>query len=128
MLKSYFASGKYVVLDSGFCVLKVIVKLRRRGLFACSLIKKRRYWSTLVAGDAMQQYFEAKEVGDVDAVAGTLDGIPYNIWCMKEPDYVMHMMATGGALLADKNCKEVTRSWMENGVAKSEKILLSQAI
>ena len=31
------------------------------------------------------------------------------------------MMATGGALLADENCKEATRSWMENGVAKSKK-------
>lgn len=121
MLKSYFASGKYVVLDSGFCVLKGIVELRKRGLFACSLIKKRRYWPTLVAGDAMQQYFDGKEVGSVDAVAGTLDEVPYNIWCMKEPDYVMRMMATGGALLPDDNCKEATRNWMENGAAKSKK-------
>jgi hypothetical protein len=27
MLKSYFWSGKYVILDSGFCVLKGIVEL-----------------------------------------------------------------------------------------------------
>ncbi len=51
----------------------------------------------------MQQYFDGKEVGSIDAVAGTLDGIPYNIWCMKEPGYVMRMMAPGGALLADDN-------------------------
>jgi hypothetical protein len=69
----------------------------------------------------MQQYFHEHDVGDIDAVAGTLDGIPYNLWCMKEPDYVMRMMATGGALLADENCKEATRSWMEDGVEKSAK-------
>ena len=34
MLKSYFVSGKYVVLDLGFCVLKGIVELRKRGLCA----------------------------------------------------------------------------------------------
>ena len=39
MLKSYFATGKYIVLDSGFCILKGIDKLRKRGLFACALIK-----------------------------------------------------------------------------------------
>ena len=79
MLKSYFATGKYVVLDSGFCVLKGIVELRKRGLFSCALIKKRRYWPTLVPSDTMQQYFEEMDVGDTDAVSGTLDGIPYNL-------------------------------------------------
>jgi hypothetical protein len=42
MLKSYFHTGKYAVLDSGFCVLKGIIKLREMGLFACALIKKRQ--------------------------------------------------------------------------------------
>ena len=86
MLKSYFARGKYVVLDSGFCVLKGIGELRKSGLFACGLIKKQLYWPTLIAGDAIQQYFHEQDVGDMDAVAGTLDGIPYNLWCVKEPD------------------------------------------
>jgi hypothetical protein len=44
MLKSYVTMGKYVVHDSGFCVLKGLVELRKRGMFACTtLIKKRRY-------------------------------------------------------------------------------------
>ena len=38
MLKSYFGSGKYVILDYGFCVLKGLVELCRSGLFACALI------------------------------------------------------------------------------------------
>ena len=121
MLKSYFATGKYVVLDSGFCVLKGIVELRKRGLFACTLIKKRRYWPTLVPGDAMQQYCDEMEVGTTDAVSGTLDGVHYNLWCMKEPDYVMRMMATGGALLSDDTCKEASRIWTKGRVEKSAK-------
>ena len=35
MLETYFWTGKYVVLDSGFCVLKAIIKLRKKGVFAC---------------------------------------------------------------------------------------------
>ncbi len=41
MLKSYFHTAKYVVLDLGFCVLKGIIKLQEMGLFVCALIKKR---------------------------------------------------------------------------------------
>ncbi len=38
--KNYFGSAHYVVLDSGFCVLKALVELKRRGVFACALVKK----------------------------------------------------------------------------------------
>ena len=61
-----------MVLDSGFCVVKGIVELRKRSLFACLLIKikKQQYWPALVAGGAIQQYFNGWEVGDIDAAAG----------------------------------------------------------
>ena len=42
MLKSYFGTAKYIVLDSGFCVLKALVELKHRVIFACALIKKRK--------------------------------------------------------------------------------------
>ena len=29
LLSSYFATGRYVVLDSGFCVLQALIKLKR---------------------------------------------------------------------------------------------------
>ncbi|MBM4179814.1 MAG: hypothetical protein FJ211_10875, partial [Ignavibacteria bacterium] len=35
MLSSYFGTGRYIVLDSGFCVLKALVELKRNGLFGC---------------------------------------------------------------------------------------------
>ena len=54
----------------------------------------------------MAAYFESKEVGDVDAVAGEMDGVPYNIWGFKEPNYMMKLMVTGGALVFE-GCKEV---------------------
>ena len=109
MLKSIFHTGRYIILDSGFCVLKALIELKKRGVFAAALIKKRRYWPTRVPGDAMERYFLDKAVGEVDAIEGVSDGVPYTLWAMKEPDYVMRMMATGGPLTADDTCRETTR-------------------
>ena len=117
-LQSYFASGRYVILDSGFCVLKGIIELRKRGIFAGALVKKRRYWPTLVPGEAIKEHMnmDGVNVGDTAAIEGTLDEVKYNLWCMKEPDYTMTIMATGGRLLSDESCKSTVRRWLEDGV------------
>ena len=39
MLQSYFHTARYIILDSGFCVLKGIIELCKNGLFGCALIK-----------------------------------------------------------------------------------------
>ena len=116
MLSSYFSTGRYVVLDSGFCVLKALVELKKVGLFACAVIKKRRYWPAYVPGNAMIEAFAEAQVGDSMAISGTLDGQEYFLWGLKEPSYVMKMMATGGPLLANESCGEQKRKWMEGGV------------
>ncbi len=86
--------------------MKAILALKRvGGLYAGALIKKRRYWPTLVHDAAMDTWFQEKSVGDVDAIQGIDSGTPYFIWGMKEPDYVMRIMAVGGALVADNTCK-----------------------
>ena len=48
MCKSIVGTAKYVILDSGFCVVKGITKLYSKGVYVVSLIKKRCYWSKLV--------------------------------------------------------------------------------
>jgi hypothetical protein len=63
MLKSCFNSGRYVVLDSGFCVLKAIVALYEKGIYAGALIKKHRLWPSLVPGDAIDVRFTGKSLG-----------------------------------------------------------------
>ena len=42
MAKSYFATGMYVILDSGLYVLKGLIQLRKKFVFACDIIKKIR--------------------------------------------------------------------------------------
>ena len=44
------------MLDSGFCVLKGIAELKKKGVFAAALIKKRRYWPKFIDGDAIASW------------------------------------------------------------------------
>ena len=58
-------------------------------------------------------------VGETYAIQGTVDEVIYNLWGMKEPNYVMKMMATGGHLLADDTRKETVIIWKKNGERNS---------
>jgi hypothetical protein len=56
------------------------------------------------------------KVGDSLAITGKLDGEEYFFWALKEPSYIMKMMATGGPLIVNDSCKEQKRKWIEGGV------------
>ena len=43
-------------------------------------------------------FFLTKEVGTADTWSGELDGSKFHIHSMKEPDYVMSLMSSYGAL------------------------------
>ena len=121
MLQCYFATGRYVVLDSGFCVLKALIQLIKVVMFACAVIKKRRYWPAFVHGEEISREFDNLElmVGDTLAISGKLDGKEYFFWALKEPSYIMKMMAMGGPLLANDSCGEQKRRWTEGGVERA---------
>lgn len=119
MTRSIWGTGKALVLDSGFCVLKGIVELKKKGVYAAAQIKKRRYWPKHVDGDAIKSYFEDKDVGSVAALPGNLDGVPVWIHCMKEPDYVTMLMSSYGTL--ESMGQERPRQWRENGETKKTK-------
>ena len=46
-----WGSGKIFILDSGFCVLKAILELKKKGVFPAALIKKQCYWPKYIPGD-----------------------------------------------------------------------------
>ena len=68
MLTPIFHKGYVIILDSGFCVLKGIIELRKK-VFASALIKKRRYWPKFIRGDDIKAHFDNKEVGETDSWA-----------------------------------------------------------
>jgi hypothetical protein len=83
-LQSYFSTGWYVILDSGFCVLKALIQLNKVGMFACAVIKKRRYWPVFFPGEAINREFNNMElkVGDSLVITGKLDGKEYFFWAL----------------------------------------------
>ena len=99
LCKPLYATGKVVILDSGFCVVKALIWLRIRGVFAAAVIKKRRYWPRYIKGDEINAHMEDKEVGECDCMRGNMDRIKYNVFCLKEPNYVMKIMSTYGGLI-----------------------------
>ena len=112
MLKPIFGTAKVVILDSGFCVLKALLKLRENGVFASAVIKKRRYWPAMVPGKAIDEHCAGMEVGGTDALKGEQDGIKYDIFCMKEPMYTMKLMSTYAGLVDPQSTYEVHRHYV----------------
>ena len=112
VLKNYFSTGRSIILDSGFCVPRGIVELKKEGIYAGALIKKHHYWPSLVPGEEIESHFATKNVGKPDVISGKLSGVDYFIWRMKEFDYVMKIMGTGRAVVTD-GYKQVHRKWQD---------------
>jgi len=112
MTEPIHKSGRVVILDSGFCVLQGIIELRKKGVYASALIKKRQYWPKYIPGDDVKAHFADKQIGDVDAWPGELDGVPFHIFAMKEPDYTMMLMSTYGT---NTRVGEMKKRDVENG-------------
>jgi hypothetical protein len=49
--KHIWNTGKVIILDSGFCILKGLIELKRRGLYAAALVKKWQYWPKYIHDD-----------------------------------------------------------------------------
>ena len=67
VLEPIFAKGMVVILNSGFCVLRGIIELKKRGVYASALIKKRKYWPKHIKGAEIKAHFDGKDVGDCDS-------------------------------------------------------------
>ena len=49
-----------MILESGFCVLEGLIELRKVGVFAGSIIKKRCNWLKHIKGDMINMHFQDK--------------------------------------------------------------------
>ena len=96
LTKPLWHTAKLVILDSELCVLKVIVELQKKGVFALALAKKLRYWPKFIKGKDVKAHFADREVGTVNACPRKLDVVKFHAVCMKEPDCFMSLMTTYG--------------------------------
>ena len=119
VLEPTFGKGNMVVLDSGFCVLKGIMELKKCGVYASALIKKWKYWPKCIKGEAIKQHFEGKQVGNCNSWKGNMDKVPFHVYAMKELDYVMSLMPMYGTNL--QTGKETSCEWVDGSGTKQQK-------
>jgi hypothetical protein len=115
MTKNIWYQGIFLVLDSGFWVLQTLVELQKFGVFGAAVIKKRRYWPKYIDGDAISNHFVGKQVGHFDILQDKLYGVKFGIFAMKEPDYVMLLMATYGTLEPEEKSNAVQSTIKNDG-------------
>ena len=61
-------------------------------------MNKRRYWPKFVSGDEIDNKLRDYEVGSCESLRGKLEDIDYDIFYLKELDYVMKIIATAHGL------------------------------
>ena len=118
VLEPIFTSGNVVILDSFFCVLKGIVELKKHGVYASALIKNQKYWPKYIKGGAIRDHFKDENVGDCNSWKGSMEEVPFHVYAMKEPDYVMSLMSTYGT--NQRSGKDTTHEWVD-GSGNSQK-------
>ena len=74
-----YSTSKVVILDNKFCVLQGIIELRKFRVLRSAIIKKRWHFPTLVPGDAINNHFYTKIVGDTDNLKKNLGYRHYKI-------------------------------------------------
>ena len=79
-----------------FGVLLSVIALKKMGVFSAALIKKRRYWPRYVKGEEIKAHFEDAPVGDSKIFPGEINGVKFDLFCLKYPDYVMKLISTYG--------------------------------
>ena len=113
-------------MDSGFCVKKCLVVLLKKGLFGGAIIKKRRYWTENINGDAIDSHFVSNDVVIVDTVKQVVDGVAYHVFCTKQPDYVIKTMTTYGKL--ESTDKSTRRKIKCSGVMETKEFMYTEAV
>ena len=84
--KKLWEKGKAVITDSGLYILGVLISMVKKGVFGSVLIKKRRYWPKGAPEEEIIWHMQNKEVGDVDAVQGSIRGNSYHIMAIEDPN------------------------------------------
>ena len=81
------------ILDYVFTVLPAIIELLKKGVFAAALIKMQKYWPMHIKRDEIVKRLDGKLVGAINAWVGTLDRVPFHVFYLIEPTYIMSLMA-----------------------------------
>lgn len=107
MTESIAGKGIVVVMDSAFCVMKALMALKARGIYAASVAKKRSYWPRHIPGDEILAHMQGKPVGELHGRRGKLGNTRFNIFAVNHVRYTFIMVATYGSTLLQGEEKKI---------------------
>ncbi len=100
-------SGRVVVMDSAFCVMKAVVAMQQRGIYVTTVAKKRSYWPRDIPGDDILAYMHQKPVGEVHGRRGRLGNTTFNLFAVNHTRYTFILVATYGSTLLESTPKTI---------------------
>jgi hypothetical protein len=97
MVDSLHGTGRVIVMDSAFCVMKAVKALYDHGLFAATVAKKRAHWPRGIPGDAVRDHMQGKPVGEMHTLKGSYEGMPLCLYAVNHTGYTFLLLATYGS-------------------------------
>ena len=91
--------GCIVAMDSAFCLPEVLLALRERGIFACTVAKKKRYWPRFVAAESILAHMQGKPVGEIHGRIHKLHAKAFRIFAVNHRKYTFILVATYGTTI-----------------------------
>jgi hypothetical protein len=98
MTKPWWGSKRIVIMDSAFCQLKALIELEKRGIYATSVIKKRKYWPKHIDGAQMDTQVDQTPVGTSRCLRGKMDGQPFALVTLKDTKHNLKLATTCGSM------------------------------
>jgi hypothetical protein len=96
LCKPLFGTGSIVIHDAGFSSIPALAQLKKRGVFASCLIKKKKYWPKFTLGGEHEAHMAARPIGDIDARQAQFAGEQYTIYLQKDSTYTLQLAANYG--------------------------------
>jgi len=95
MTETIKGSYRVVCLDSGFGVVKPVLNLLERNIYATGVFKKRKYYPRSVPGDAIQMHMNGQPIGNIESKIGfDSNDKRMRLFCIREDTYVSTMGVT----------------------------------
>ena len=86
LCKPVFDQGSIVIHDAGFSSIPALAQLKKRGVFASCLIKKKKYWPKFTWGG---EHEAVRPIGDIDARQAHFAGEQYTIYLQEDSTYTL---------------------------------------
>jgi hypothetical protein len=99
MTETIWGSGRVVILDSGFGVIKSGLALLERGVYCTMYLKKKRYWPWGSFGDEVLRHMADKPVGSIVTRKGLYNDKVFYLEAFKEAQFTSITMNTWGRSL-----------------------------